>query len=880
MSKEFIEKDQIDILNKKFTKEPVFMAEYQQSDNKIKQRTYIYNKNTETYEHFTDSSINKVSVICAGQISYNRTIENHFRFGDKFDFRPEFKNLRCVLHDADLSIAGSEAMFCERYKTSGISKKSVNYAETYRNARPEFLDGIRYAGFTTLAMAGMHNLDTGVKGIFDTQNNLYKNDLLCAGIGENKGILVNINNITIGILSYAHSINHIECINEEGKQSILNIYDKAKCTKDISDLKNKGAEYIIVYYNCNVTDEQMNLGAADRKKKGIEIAEIGADTVIFMSKNTISKAVNHKTKDGRTAIIATSLGTITTYSEKIIKSSPETALLKLVLYKNTDAKITVVPSYIPCMKYNKFQGNMYGAIPTLENFNGNTVHQRLKNATEAIKKKIGSDIPINSERYVTASTYSNHQLSIREIYKLFNQNITKELSDSLDVDEKVGPIVMRKTALCPGCIAIAEENIPDRENKPYYSKSCITNNDAIEAGASFIITDTKTSFQPSIVVESADKAKDTLIKYIRQKYNTKVVCITGTVGKTTTKDMVGSVLDAYYKTLYVHGNLNTTRTMIEVISKLDEDTEYWVQEVHGGSINHAAKYSLLAQPDACMITNIGLGHLGQFNNDFDALVKGKMDIFKYLKKDGVIFLNYDNETLRNQVIKNKKVISYSTEDSSCDYYARNIKNLGNAFEFEIMDHGVAHKAKVNVQGIHNVNNAVGTYALARWAGVPSNIIISAIASFRTEGIRQNLVNCGGYNLLVDCYSSQPSSVVSGVKAIADYQVEEGAKRILVMSDLAYDLGENIEQIHRDMGKEIAEYKIDKIISYGTYTKALNEEARKGGIECIETDDVVQFQRNIIENVKPKDVVLFKGSSRNIYLEKYVFEIFGTASEDE
>ncbi|MGN1202645.1 MAG: Mur ligase family protein, partial [Eubacterium sp.] len=576
----------------------------------------------------------------------------------------------------------------------------------------------------------------------------------------------------------------------------------------------------------------------------------------------------YKTKSGKEAVIATSLGMITTANSESLSKSPETALLKLVLYKDEDGKITAIPSYIPCMKYGNYHGNKFGAIPTLEHFNGGISNNKLNSITASAKAKLGNDVAMNSERYVTASTYSKKQLSVREIYEALGQELPDELKNTMDVDEKMGPIVMRKGALCKDCIAIVQENVANRESRPYYSKSCITNQEAIDAGAAMLITDTPTEFQPSIVVDTANKANKDIIMYIRKMYSPKVICITGTVGKTTTKDMVGSVMEAYYNTLYVHGNLNTTRSMIEVMSKLDKDTEYWVQEVHGGTINHAASYSYLAKPDACMITNIGLGHLGQFNNDFDALVKGKLDIFKYLRKGGVVFLNYDNETLRKQVIDKYKVISYSTEDSSCDYYARNIKNLGDAFEFEIMDNGIAHKARVNVQGIHNVNNAVGAYAVARWAGVPSNIIISAIAAFKTEGVRQNLVNCGGYNLLVDCYSSQPSSIISGAQAIANYPVEEGASRVLVMSDLAYDLGENIEQIHRDMGKELAGIKIDKIITYGTYTKALNEEARKGGIECIETDDVTQFQRNIIENVKPKDIILFKGSSRNIYLEKY------------
>lgn len=379
---------------------------------------------------------------------------------------------------------------------------------------------------------------------------------------------------------------------------------------------------------------------------------------------------------------------------------------------------------------------------------------------------------------------------------------------------------------------------------------------------------------PYIYVENPNKAYQEVCKALFDKYDIKVVAVTGSVGKTTTKDMIYQVISQKYKTIKNMGNFNQIGTLSEVILKLNNSYEYYVQEMGAGinDLKILSYMSYILKPYVAVITNIGSSHLETYKTK-ENLITLKTGIEDYLREDGYVLVNGDDESLANHKFKHK--VRYYGLNKKNDYYADNINIKGVSMTFDIVDKILDNRFTITLDllGEHNIYNVLVSYATGKIAGLSDEEIILGLKSFKTTGIRQNYVKINGYNLFIDCYNAAPASVRNALKVVKDIEVEKGNKKIAVLGDML-ELGKDEIDLHREMGKVIKDYDIDYLFCYGTLSKYIADEAKKAGVKTIYSDDKEVIVKEVKKVMKQGDLILFKASN-GMNLPEIIDKLFKT-----
>lgn len=811
-----------------------------------------------------DSATREATLLCAGSILYNDTLEQNAQVGASYEFRSLFKHIRPCLQQADLAIGSLGSIVADMHPRQSDMTETLAGAP-YMNARPEYLEALHFAGFRSLALANPYNLTGGVRGVSATAKALLNYEILPSGIGWEKHPILQVNGINISVHSYTLDMYRVEeSITAEGAESILSIFHPETAQSDIEAARAAGAEFVVAYVDCSSQNNQHRL--AQRLEAAKLVAESGADYVICTIPHVVSRYYKHITSDGRTVPLVTGLGTFMAGSDQ--SSKTPTALIKLTIQARGDGQFEVEDSYIPCRRFRHYRGAISPVVPALRQFNRHYKAEDFRGVAPTVKERLGRDIQADQSRKVWISTHFRPQLSPQEIADVLDADLPLDDMRSLGLrlDEKVHSIVTRKGDLRPGCVAVLVQQTSYRRDLDQ-----ITSEDAMHAGAVMLIASETNHNLPTLVVDKPWAAFEALVTSIRNKYSPVTVAITGTVGKTTAKELMSSAFRRHYRTLAVEGNNNTLPTAGLVVQKLSPTDEAYIQEVHGGHIGAASTVSKVVKPDICLITNIGNGHLGQMGSIAN-VIEGKMQITDGIRQGGVVILNNDNEHLRRQQPP-IKTIRYSSEDSSCDYYAQKIRDTGQKLEFQIVSPGGVFDAVLNFQGLHNVNNAVGVFAAARTAGIPPHKIIAGLSRYKPETVRQNLIEVGGYKLLIDTYSSTPESVVSAAETLCSVPTPPGSRRIAVVGDIP-DQGEKSRENHFNVGTRLGQMHFDLLLCCGEDSRYIVEAAQREGLEAHYFESRDNFNRKIVEASRPGDTLLFKGGTRVYLLEKTLRPLFG------
>ena len=369
---------------------------------------------------------------------------------------------------------------------------------------------------------------------------------------------------------------------------------------------------------------------------------------------------------------------------------------------------------------------------------------------------------------------------------------------------------------------------------------------------------------------TARNAYTKICRYIREQYKIPCIAVTGNAGKTTTKDLISSVLMQKYNTLCVAKNYNTWYTSGEILQNLTDKHDIYVQEAHEP---HAESVSFMVQPNSVLITNVERAHFDETGASLNASIEATLKILSYMKNDGTVFINNDCPYLSKYDFDKYNVVKYSANKGDCDYWAEDIVNHGTYNTFKICsktDDDI--EAVLYVAGIHNVNNAVGAYAVGRHYGLEPAQIINALETFRPDGVRQNMLKVGNSNVLVDCYSTTILSSVAAGKALCELNIADDAKRIMILSYLP-SLGSGTEAVHRDVGKNIAALPIDKIIGYRNDAKYIIDECKKAGKDAVFFQYHEEVKTYLKEIFNDGDAVVFKGVTY-AHLEQVANDVFG------
>ncbi|WP_455438283.1 UDP-N-acetylmuramoyl-tripeptide--D-alanyl-D-alanine ligase [Hungatella hathewayi] len=440
-----------------------------------------------------------------------------------------------------------------------------------------------------------------------------------------------------------------------------------------------------------------------------------------------------------------------------------------------------------------------------------------------------------------------HFLSIRECCDILDVDpVSVKLINKKNLDEIFTSICAWDYYLIPGSLYAA---------LPLYAK--LSPDEAMKRGAKALLTDRQESDYPCIIVSDVMEAYCRLCGYIESRTDSKTIAITGSVGKTTTKDMVKMVCTQQYKTFCDVENNNMATLVGYLVQHIPADCEYYVQEVHEGDPDSARSISQIIHPNVAVITNIGESHLGNFSS-YEGLIKGVTDITYGMAKDGVVIIDGDDVSSVS-AHWDRKVIKVSVTDPSADYFATDIKIGKDGLTFNIVfgTHNVA--AKLHMYGVHNVTDVLLAFAAGVESGVSPEKAVQGIKSYIPRGMRQNVVHVGKRTLYIDCFNAAVKSMKTALYTLCELPLKADAKRIAVLGDMA-ELGKDSESMHREVGRIVADSFIDVLICYGKFSAGMADEARKSSsLQVFHTENMAELNKLVKEHVGPKDVVLFKAS---------------------
>ncbi len=386
---------------------------------------------------------------------------------------------------------------------------------------------------------------------------------------------------------------------------------------------------------------------------------------------------------------------------------------------------------------------------------------------------------------------------------------------------------------------------------------------ACEGGAVGYISDRDCAFDGcnfAVKVKDTREALLSLAKVYRQKFDIKVIGLTGSVGKTTTKDMIASALSAGGRqVLKTEGNFNNDIGVPLTLFGIRSHHKIGVVEMGMNHFGEISKLTACAKPDIAVITNIGESHIENLKSR-QGILKAKCEIFEGLDENGIAILNGDDELLygiRENI--SFKTIYCGIENASCDIVAGNIKSGNEGISFTV--DGVEYS--LTTVGKHNVINALFAIAVGRVLGIDAKDIRDGLACYESSGIRQSITEKDGIKVITDCYNAAPLSVKAALDVLTE--IARGRK-IAVIGDMK-ELGDKTEQYHREVGAYASAKGIDKLLVIGEYA-----EFTAAGATC--HTQIFESKTELISYLKTElsagDSILFKGS-RAMKLEEVAGE---------
>ena len=395
---------------------------------------------------------------------------------------------------------------------------------------------------------------------------------------------------------------------------------------------------------------------------------------------------------------------------------------------------------------------------------------------------------------------------------------------------------------------------------------------ALESGAEAVIVQDvkispiemeKYSNKTIVKVEDTLKALYEIAKYKRSLYDIPVIAITGSVGKTSTKDIIGSVVSQKYKTLKTEGNQNNNIGLPLTILKL-RDHEALVIEM---GMNHFGEISLLtdiAKPTLAVITNIGTSHIGNLGSR-ENILKAKLEILEGMRIPKVI-VNNDNDLLHNWYNENNKKIEIHTFgiENDSEVMAEDIKMQEESSEFTAIEDSKKVKINVPVGGKHFVYNALCAIAVGKMLDISTEQIRQGIESFELTKKRMDIKKLeNGAIIINDAYNASYESMKVSLEFLAKHT---GERKIAVLGDM-FELGKYTEELHRKVGKEVAKNNIDILICAGENAKYIIEEAQKNSkIKTYFMHNNEEIVEKLSQESKNGDVILVKASNGMKFFE--------------
>lgn len=395
-------------------------------------------------------------------------------------------------------------------------------------------------------------------------------------------------------------------------------------------------------------------------------------------------------------------------------------------------------------------------------------------------------------------------------------------------------------------------------------------NDVAEKGVGAIVSHKKTVCKaPVIYVEDTKQAFLDFASYYRCSFDDLlVVGLTGSVGKTTTKEMVACVLAQKGETLKTEGNLNNEIGVPRTLFRLEKSTKNAVIEMGMDGAGQISDLTNCAKPDCGIITNVGVSHIENLGSR-EGILNAKLEILEGLPKGAPLFLNGDNDMLSTVRNDDYELVFFGIENKNCDVLAEEITEIGLTTEFVAVKGDIRQKIIIPTVGIHNVYDALTAFAVGLEYGVSPQKIADGLLSYTPSGMRQRIKEIGGITVIEDCYNASPDSQKAGLNSLC--KIAKGRK-IAVLGDML-ELGDYSETAHRDVGKYAAESKVDILYTCGEQSLFMADSAKKAGLSnVLAFTDKNELANSLLSEIKLGDTMLFK-ASRGMKLEEIIEKVY-------
>lgn len=441
------------------------------------------------------------------------------------------------------------------------------------------------------------------------------------------------------------------------------------------------------------------------------------------------------------------------------------------------------------------------------------------------------------------------ELTLNEIVKFCEGEI---ISKSKDTNFNILSTDTRKIEKDNIFLALKGENF----NGNKYAK------EALDKGASICIIDevlfSLDNLEDKVVIKVKD-TKEALLNIAhgyREKLGLKVVGITGSTGKTSTKDVTSAFLSEKYKVFKTKGNFNNEIGLPLMILQLDSSYEVAVLEMGMSDFNEIHNLAKCARPDIALITNIGISHIENLKTR-ENILKAKMEITDFFKENNVLIVNGEDDLLKGIDTDTYKIekIGYN-ENYTCR--AKDVEVLDKSTSFTLVNNKEERKITLPMVGEHNVLNSLLGIACALKLGVSIDQMIEGLKNIETTSMRLEFIKGNGIEIINDCYNASPDSMKASMKVLGTRK----GRKVAILGTMR-ELGEEGFKAHKEVG-EFAKDKISLLLVTGEFKEAYKEGFEKDSIKLYNTkDELIKSLKSLIQK---DDVVLVKASRGERYEE--------------
>ncbi|MBQ4626273.1 MAG: UDP-N-acetylmuramoyl-tripeptide--D-alanyl-D-alanine ligase, partial [Clostridia bacterium] len=371
-----------------------------------------------------------------------------------------------------------------------------------------------------------------------------------------------------------------------------------------------------------------------------------------------------------------------------------------------------------------------------------------------------------------------------------------------------------------------------------------------------------------IVVESTRLALLDLAGYYRSLFNIKVIGITGSVGKTTTKEMVHTVVSSKYNTLKNEGNLNNEIGVPLTLFRLDKTYEAAVIEMGMSGFGEISRMTRAVKPDVAIITNIGVSHIEMLGSR-EGILRAKLEILEGMKSDAPVILNGDDDMLVTVRPGAHPVIYYGIQNSGAKIKANGVDAKESEISMSVDFDGKEIKAELPFPGRHNAYNALCAAAAGSLLGIEPEAAFEALKGYVPAGMRQRITKKCSMTFIEDCYNASPDSQAAAMAVLGGINAK---RRIAVIGDML-ELGSVSKEAHYGVGVRAAENGIDVLLTYGERSLETARGAKENGVKTVKSySDKKELSRELCSMLEAEDAVLFK-ASRGMKLEEVIFAVY-------